>query len=63
MQVRVLGCDGYGETDAIVEALAWVVANRQNPAILSMSLGGSASVAFDTAISAAIASGIPVRLF
>jgi subtilisin family serine protease len=62
VQVRVLNCDGTGATDAIVQAIAWVIANRQDPAIISLSLGGPASPAFDDAVSAAVASGIPVKL-
>jgi len=51
--VKVLGDDGSGSFSWFVEALDWVVANGQRPAVFSASLGGPGSIGF---VSAAIQS-------
>jgi hypothetical protein len=51
--VKVLGDDGSGSFSWFVEALDWVVANGQKPAVFSASLGGPGSIGF---VSAAIQS-------
>jgi subtilisin family serine protease len=56
--VRVLDCNGNGSTSGVIAGVDWVAANRINPAVANMSLGGSASSALDQAIANAIASGV-----
>eukprot|EP01128_Nolandella_sp_AFSM9_P007283 TRINITY_DN393_c0_g1_i1.p1 TRINITY_DN393_c0_g1~~TRINITY_DN393_c0_g1_i1.p1 ORF type:complete len:370 (-),score=103.38 TRINITY_DN393_c0_g1_i1:800-1909(-) len=41
--VKVLNCNGSGSSVGILDGLIWVLLNAQRPAIVSMSLGGSAS--------------------
>jgi aqualysin 1 len=56
--VRVLDCNGSGSTSNIVSGVDWVTGNGVHPAVANMSLFGSASTAFDTAVRNSIASGI-----
>jgi len=56
--VRVFGCDGSGPISGIIAGVDWVTANRRLPAVVNMSLGGSASTALDAAITNSIASGL-----
>jgi subtilisin family serine protease/fibronectin type 3 domain-containing protein len=58
--VRVLGCEGSGLTSDIMAALEWVGTNAVHPAVVNMSLGGSASDEEDMVIRSLIASGITV---
>jgi len=62
--VRVLGCNGTGATSSIVAGLDWVIANANpaydpetnpdaipvRPSVVNVSIGSSASQAFDAAI-------------
>lgn len=57
--VQVLDSSGSGSNSGVISGVNWV-ANNANPtiSIASMSLGGSASSALDTAVSNAIAKGL-----
>jgi subtilisin family serine protease len=54
----VLDCAGSGTTAGVVAGINWVTANRVNPAVANMSLGGGASTALDTAVNNSIAAGV-----
>lgn len=58
--VRVLDCDGSGFNSDVVAGLDWVVAHHAvgTPAVVNLSLGGSASSAVDTAIQAVTNDGV-----
>jgi subtilisin family serine protease len=56
--VRVLGCDGFGTTAAIVSGINWVAENATGPAVANMSIGGGANPAIDEAVNNAIAAGV-----
>lgn len=58
--VRVFGCSGSGYTSDVIKGLDWVQSHHQagTPAVVNLSLGGSASTAMDTAMKSTIADGI-----
>ena len=58
--VRVLGCNGSGQTSGVIAGVDWVTGNHQagQPAVANMSLGGGASSALDTAVRNSIADGV-----
>lgn len=58
--VRVFDCSGGGYTSDVIKGLDWVKANHQagTPAVVNLSLGGSSSLAMDSAIKSTIADGI-----
>lgn len=56
--VRVFDCTGRGSTSNTIAGVEWVTANHIKPAVTNMSLGGSASTAFDTAVNNSINAGI-----
>lgn len=58
VSVRVLDCSGSGSYSGIIAGIDWVTANAQKPAVVNMSLGGSASPALDQAVRNSIASGV-----
>ncbi|MEV4515124.1 S8 family serine peptidase [Dactylosporangium sp. NPDC049525] len=58
VSVRVLDCQGSGTYSGIIAGIDWVTANAQKPAVVNMSLGGSASPALDQAVRNSIASGV-----
>jgi aqualysin 1 len=58
--VRVLDCSGSGTTSGVIGGIDWVTDNHVSPAVINMSLGGSASTALDTAVQEAINAGITV---
>ncbi|GAA3255356.1 S8 family serine peptidase [Dactylosporangium siamense] len=58
VSVRVLDCEGSGSYSGIIAGIDWVTANAQKPAVVNMSLGGSASPALDQAVRNSIASGV-----
>jgi subtilisin family serine protease len=60
--VRVLGCDGSGSTSGIISAVDWVRANRINPAVANMSLGGGYSSSLNTAVNNLANSGVFVAV-
>lgn len=59
--VKVLGCSGSGSYDGIISAIEWII-NRSKTSgkisVINMSLGGSTSVALDTAMKSAYAQGV-----
>ncbi|VFM96247.1 MAG: serine protease [Candidatus Kentron sp. G] len=57
--VRVLDCSGSGNYSGIIAGVDWVTANGQTPAVVNMSLGGSRYPPLDSAITSAIAQGVP----
>ena len=58
VSVRVFDCTGGASWSRIIAAVDWVTANAQKPAVVNMSIGGSASSLADQAIRTSIASGI-----
>jgi subtilisin family serine protease len=58
--VRVLGCDGSGTMSGVIAGIDWIAANAVKPAVVNMSLGGSASATLDAAIANTVAKGITV---
>jgi len=56
--VRVLDNSGAGSTANVIAGIRWVIANARRPAVINMSLGGSANQALDDAVRSAIAAGI-----
>lgn len=56
--VRVFNCSGTGSSSLTVAGIDWVVKNHVKPAVMNLSLGGSASTAVDQAIRAAHNAGI-----
>lgn len=60
--VRVLNCGGLGRYSGVIAGLEWIVADGVRPAIVNMSLGGSASDLLDAAVQSVIDAGIPVAV-
>lgn len=58
--VKVVNCNGVGSSATVLAGLDWVVANGVKPAVVNMSLGGSASDVVDRAVRNAYQSGILV---
>ncbi|MFZ9697136.1 MAG: S8 family serine peptidase [Ilumatobacteraceae bacterium] len=60
--VKVLDCYGSGTLAGVVAGIDWMVAHHQAgvPAVANMSLGGSTSVALNSAVARAVADGITV---
>jgi subtilisin family serine protease len=58
VSVRVIGCASSGSESAVIEAVDWVTANAQKPAVVNLSIGGGLSTALEDAITASIASGL-----
>ncbi len=58
--LRVLNCRGSGSDSGVIAAIDWVTGDHVagEPAVANMSLGGSASVALDTAVENSIADGV-----
>ena len=58
--VRVLDCSGSGHNSDVVAGLDWVAANHPAgaPAVVNLSLGGTASTAVDAAIQAVMDDGV-----
>ncbi|MBA3532527.1 MAG: S8 family peptidase, partial [Ardenticatenales bacterium] len=56
--VRVLDCNGSGSNSGVIAGVDWVTANHSKPAVASMSLGGSASSALDSAVQNSIGAGV-----
>ncbi len=56
--VRVLNCQGSGTTAQVVAGVDWVAANRQNPAVANMSLGGELDTVLDAAVANAVNAGV-----
>ena len=61
--VRVLNCQGSGDDNRIAEAIDWVAANAQKPAVANMSLGAQGTHAgMEMAVRNAIAAGVVFSL-
>jgi hypothetical protein len=60
--VRVLNCAGSGTTSGIIAGVDWVRANRINPAVANLSLGGGGSLALTTAVNNLANSGVAVAV-
>lgn len=58
--VRVVNCNGVGSSTTVLAGLDWVLANGVKPAVVNMSLGGSASDVIDRAVRNAYQSGVLV---
>jgi subtilisin family serine protease len=58
VSARVLNCEGSGAVSGIIYALDWIAANAPGPAIVNMSLGGTASASLDDAVSRLVSTGI-----
>ncbi|XP_071477018.1 extracellular serine proteinase-like [Diadema antillarum] len=58
--VRVLDCNGDGTLTGVLEGLDWVRNNVRKPAIVSMSLGGTASDVMDAAVNDVYNDGVTV---
>jgi len=56
--VRVLDCNGSGQTSGVIDGIEWVAANARRPAVANMSLGGSKLQSLNDAVSKAIAKGV-----
>jgi subtilisin family serine protease len=56
--IRVLDCQGRGTDSQVIAGIDWVTANHIAPAVVNMSLGGSASTALDNAVRTSIAAGV-----
>ena len=66
--VKVLDCNGEGATIDVISGLQWVVDNHpkmhaDEPAIISMSLGGLSSLSLNHAVRQTVDDGYPVRFF
>lgn len=56
--VRVLGCTGSGSYSDVIAGINWVAANRIDPAVANMSLGGGYSSSVNLAVSNAVGLGV-----
>lgn len=60
VSVRVLDCEGRGANSGVIAGLDWIAGNAQRPAVVNMSLGGSASATLDAAVRRVISRGLAV---
>jgi subtilisin family serine protease len=58
VSVRVLDCSGSGSYTDIIAGIDWITAHAVKPAVVNMSVGGTADDAVDQAVESSIASGI-----
>eukprot|EP00891_Asterochloris_glomerata_P003240 jgi/Astpho2/3240/e_gw1.00052.42.1_t len=58
--VRVIDCDGSGSIAQIIAGLEWISGNAELPAVVLMSIGGTATAVLDTAVQALTNQGITV---
>ena len=56
--VRVLDCAGNGTDAGVIAGIDWIIANKVNPAVANMSLGGGYSQALNDAVQAGIDAGV-----
>jgi aqualysin 1 len=56
--VRVLDCKGKGSSSGIIAGINWITSNAVRPAVVNVSLGGSANSALDSAVVSSINTGI-----
>jgi len=61
--VRVLNCQGSGTISGVIAGLDWVARDHiSGPAVVNMSLGGSASAALDAAVAGVVNDGVTVAV-
>lgn len=58
--LKVFGCSSDTETSIVIAALDWIAANAVRPAVVNLSLRGSADPVFDSAVASLVTMGIPV---
>jgi aqualysin 1 len=58
--VRVLDCNAAGTVSGTVAGIDWVIANRQAPAVINLSVAAGSSQALIDAVERAVAAGITV---
>lgn len=58
--VRVLDCAGSGAMSGVIAGLDWIAINGVRPAVVNMSLGGSASSTLDNAVANLVGRGFSV---
>ncbi|QFY11502.1 hypothetical protein GBF35_37370 [Nonomuraea phyllanthi] len=58
--VRVLGCDGSGTLTDVLAGLDWIHRHARGPSVANLSLDGSGSPAFDSAVRSLVRSGVSV---
>ncbi|WP_250445377.1 S8 family serine peptidase [Actinotalea sp. C106] len=60
--VRVLGCDGRGDSSLVVAGVNWILANHPGgtPGVVNMSLGGGRNASTTSAVDALTAAGLLV---
>ncbi|WP_214414055.1 S8 family peptidase [Sphaerisporangium fuscum] len=56
--VRVLDCSGHGSASTVIAGVDWITAHAVKPAVVNMSLNGTASNSEDAAINKSISSGV-----
>ncbi|MCW8329312.1 S8 family peptidase [Photobacterium sp. SDRW27] len=56
--VKALGCDGFGTSEDVIEAIEWVANNAQLPAVANLSLGGDFSQSVNDAIESLYNQGV-----
>ncbi|WFE32889.1 S8 family serine peptidase [Micromonospora sp. WMMD975] len=56
--VRVLNCEGEGDSEDVIAGVDWVTGRASGPAVANMSLGGDNDPALNEAVARSIASGI-----
>jgi len=60
--VKVLNCENSGTTEGVLAGYDWVVKNAVKPAVVNVSIGGSASDAKDAAVRAMVRAGLTVAV-
>jgi subtilisin family serine protease len=58
VSVRVLDCNGDGDTASVTAGVDWVTAHAQKPAVANISIGGDADQTLDNAVINSINSGV-----
>jgi subtilisin family serine protease len=56
--IRVLDCNGSGSWSGVIAGMDWVTANRVQPAVANLSLGGGANTSVDDAVRRMISAGV-----
>ncbi len=62
ISVRVFSCRGFSSYSRIIQGVEWITENGVKPAVVNMSLGGTAYEPLDIAIENSIATGINYAL-
>lgn len=56
--LRVLDCNGIGNTSSVIAAINWVTENHIKPAVANLSLTGNPSTALDLAVRTSVTEGV-----